>query len=38
MYPYIRSVVSTYTSMANVPPLMLPVINVNKYLENRTDK
>ncbi len=35
LYPYIRSIVSTYTSQANIMPLILPVINVNKLLENK---
>lgn len=34
LYPYIRAIVSTYTSMANVTPLILPTINVNKLLED----
>lgn len=29
MYPYIRSLVTGYTSHSNVAPLILPVINVN---------
>ena len=29
LYPYIRSIVSTYTASANVSPLILPTINVN---------
>lgn len=29
MYPYIRSLVTGYTSNSNVAPLILPVINVN---------
>lgn len=35
LYPYIRSIVSTYTSSANVMPLILPVINVNKMLQDK---
>lgn len=34
LYPYIRSIVSTYTAEANIMPLILPVINVNKLLED----
>lgn len=34
LYPYIRSIVSTYTAEANVMPLILPVINVNKLIED----
>lgn len=33
MYPYIRALVSTYTANANVPPLILPVMNINKMIE-----
>ena len=38
LYPYIRAIVSTYTAAANVNPLILPPINVNKYLENKNKK
>ena len=34
LYPYIRSIVSTYTAEANVMPLILPVIIVNKLIED----
>lgn len=37
LYPYIRSIVSTYTSQANVMPLILPIINVNKLLEDKQE-
>lgn len=33
MYPYIRAIVSTYTASANVNPLILPAININKLIE-----
>lgn len=35
LYPYIRAIVSTYTASANVSPLILPAINVNKLLEEQ---
>lgn len=35
LYPYIRAIVSTYTASANVSPLILPAINVNKLLEDQ---
>lgn len=38
LYPYIRSIVSTYTASANVNSLILPVINVNKLIENTKNK
>ncbi|MGR5590690.1 protein-export chaperone SecB [Peptoniphilus grossensis] len=34
LYPYIRAIVSSYTSLANIPPLTLPTINMQKYLED----
>lgn len=33
MYPYVRSLVSTYTSNSNVPTLILPPINIVNYLK-----
>lgn len=33
MYPYVRALVSTYTANANVQPLILPVMNINKMIE-----
>ncbi len=38
MYPYLRAIVSTYTSSANINPLILPAINVNAMLENSKKK
>lgn len=38
LYPYIRSIVSVYTSAVNVPQLNLPLININRYLENSNNK
>lgn len=32
MYPYLRAIISTYTSSANVMPIILPVININAVL------
>lgn len=37
LYPYIRAIVSTYTAAANISPLILPAINVNKLLEEQDD-
>lgn len=37
LYPYVRALVSTYTANANVAPLLLPTINVNKMLQNKKD-
>lgn len=36
LYPYARAIVSTYTAGANVTPLILPTVNINKFV-NHTD-
>lgn len=33
LFPYVRSLISTYTANANVPPLILPPINVLKLVD-----
>ncbi|TSJ59961.1 hypothetical protein FPQ13_12760 [Allobacillus salarius] len=33
--PYVRSLITTYTSNSNVPPLILPPINVVKMMEDK---
>lgn len=38
MYPYLRALVSTYTSVSNVMPVILPAINVNKLIEEQEKK
>ncbi|EGY78988.1 protein-export chaperone SecB [Peptoniphilus indolicus] len=38
LFPYIRSIVSTYTAVANIAPLNLPTINTIQYLEDSKDK
>ncbi len=38
LYPYLRSIVSTYTANSNVSTLILPPINVVKYLETKREK
>lgn len=35
LFPYVRALVSNYTAMANVNPLILPPINVVKYIEDK---
>lgn len=35
LYPYVRALVSTYTASANINPLILPAINVNKLIEDQ---
>lgn len=37
MYPYLRAIISTYTSSANVMPIILPVININAVLNKDID-
>jgi preprotein translocase subunit SecB len=34
MFPYLRSLVSTITANSQVPPLIIPTINVNKLIDN----
>ena len=38
MYPYLRAIVSTYTSAANVVPVILPAINVNAMLKRKKEE
>ena len=33
LFPFVRSIISTYTVAANINPLILPTININKMLE-----
>ncbi len=35
LFPYCRALVTTYTGLANVRPLVLPPINVVKYLQDK---
>lgn len=35
LFPYVRALISTYTSASNVLPIILPPINVVKYLQNK---
>lgn len=37
MYPYLRAIISNYTSSANVAPIILPAINVNAMLKNNRE-
>ena len=38
MYPYLRAIVSNYTSSANVSPVILPAVNVNAMLTKKVEK
>lgn len=38
LFPYLRALVSNYTSIANVTPLILPPINVAQYIEDKKKK
>lgn len=33
LFPYVRALISTFTANANVTPLILPTVNVNRLLE-----
>lgn len=33
LFPYVRALVSTFTANANVTPLILPTVNVNRLLD-----
>lgn len=37
LYPYVRAIVSTYTANANITPLILPAINVNKLIKDQEE-
>lgn len=37
LYPYIRSIVSTYTVNANIGPIILPAINVNEMIKKEQE-
>lgn len=38
LYPYVRAIVSTYTANANIAPLILPAINVNKLIKDQEEQ
>ncbi len=38
LFPYLRTAISNITLTANVPPLILPTINVNDYLSQNNEK
>ncbi|WP_346877600.1 protein-export chaperone SecB [Clostridium sp. UBA5712] len=35
LFPYVRALISNYTAVANVSPLILPPINVTQYLKDK---
>lgn len=35
LYPYLRSTVSNIMSVCNIPPFFLPIINVEKWFEEK---
>ena len=37
LYPYVRSIISTYTANSNIPTLVLPPINVINYYKNNKE-
>lgn len=39
LFPYIRSLITSFTANSNVMPLIIPAININKLIESkRNDK
>lgn len=38
MFPYLRTLLATVTMNGNVPPYMLPIMNITKLFINKTDK
>lgn len=38
LYPYVRAIISNYTVNANVFPVIIPAINVNKLIEEQSKK
>ena len=38
LFPYVRSLISSYTANANVPPLIIPPINVNRLLKSKKEE
>lgn len=35
MFPYLRSLISTFTANANIAPVLLPAMNINEYLRKK---
>lgn len=38
LFPYVRSLITSYTANSNVPPLIIPPINVSKMVEDDKTK
>lgn len=38
LFPYLRAIISTYTALANVPPILLPAVNITNMFENTENK
>lgn len=38
LFPYLRAIVSNYTALANITPLLLPPINVVEYINRKYKK
>ncbi|SHJ99661.1 preprotein translocase subunit SecB [Hathewaya proteolytica DSM 3090] len=38
LFPYVRALISNYTALCNVPPLILPPINVVEYIKNKSSE
>lgn len=35
LFPYLRSFITTLTSNAGIPPLVLPTLNIQKIIEEK---
>ena len=38
LFPYARALVSSYTANSNITPLILPTININKFLADKENE
>jgi len=38
LFPYVRSTITNLTSAINIPPLILPTINILKYVKEKHEK
>ena len=37
LYPYIRAIISTYTTSANISPVTLPILDLNAILKSKNE-
>jgi len=38
LFPYVRSTITNLTSAVNIPPLIIPTINILKYVKEKFEK